>query len=73
MTFHRQPHDRKQDVADDIRDWVRVLLGDPKAELTTLERLSLPDLTLLWIAIDQAGEAWMSELVHDVMSDKGDA
>jgi len=68
MTFHRQPRDRKQDVADDIRDWVRVLLGDPKAELPTLERLSLSDLTSLAIALDKAGEQWMATLVHDVMS-----
>jgi hypothetical protein len=72
LTFHRQPRDRKQDVADDIRDWVRVLLSDPKAELATLERLSLPNLVSLSVAIDKAGEAWMSGLVHDVMSSKRD-
>lgn len=73
MIFHRQPHDRKSDVADDIRDWVRVLLGDPKAELLTLERLSLSDLTSLVIALDKAGEQWMSTLLHDAMSGKEDA
>jgi hypothetical protein len=65
-------YDRKQDAADDIRDWVRVLLHKPKARLTTLELLSLADLTLLAVAIDMAGEAWMSRLVHDVMSGKED-
>lgn len=73
MTPHPPLYDRKQDAADDIRDWVRVLLHEPTAELETLERLSLSDLTSLSIAIDKAGASWMSALVHHVMSDKGEA
>jgi len=70
MTFHRQPRDRRQDVIDDIHDWVRVLLDDPKVKLTMLGRLPLADLMRLSIALDTAGEAWMSTRVHKAMSDK---
>jgi antitoxin component HigA of HigAB toxin-antitoxin module len=64
---HWQPKDRKQDIANDIRDWARVLLHDPAAELTTLERLSISDLTALAIALDTAGEKWMSAVVSEAM------
>jgi hypothetical protein len=72
VTAKRQLYDNKRDAADDIRDWVQVLLHDTKVKLPTLEQMSLPDLTSLSIAIDAAGAAWMSELVHDALTDEGE-
>lgn len=69
MSPHHQPKDRKLDIVDDIHEWVRVLLHDPVAELTTLERLSISDLTTLAIALDTAGEEWMLALVSEAMSE----
>ena len=53
MPSHWQPRDRKEDIADEIREWIR-RTSDPGAELATLERLSALDLTVLMLAIRHA-------------------
>ena len=58
----------KQSDMTCIREWVQVLLRDPKAAgLPTLERLSPADLAALAVAIDIAGAEWMSTLVHEAL------
>lgn len=56
MPFHHQPTDRKQDMADDVREWVQKTNCDPKATLPTLVRLSRKDLTDLMLAVHRAEE-----------------
>ena len=59
MAFHRQPHDRKENMADDIRDWVKRINKDSMADLPTLSKLSARDLTDLMLAVHKANEAGM--------------
>ena len=47
---HWQPEDRKEDIADDIRDWVHKV-SDPHAKLETLTQMSKIDLVVLMLAI----------------------
>jgi hypothetical protein len=53
MTPHWQPKERKEDMAEDIREWVR-RTSEPTAELKTLRRLSRHDLTTLMLAVHDA-------------------
>ena len=55
MTFHRQPHDNKEYMAEDIRAWVQRVV-DPEAKLASLERLTALDLTVLMLAAHKAEE-----------------
>jgi hypothetical protein len=46
---HWQPEDRKEDLANDIREAIQKI--DPTAKLETLERMSRFDLTVLMLAL----------------------
>lgn len=53
MTFHRQPRDNKENMAEDIRAWVQRTV-DAEAKLASLERMTTFDLTILMLAAHKA-------------------
>lgn len=57
---HWQPKDRKEDMADDIRDWVR-RTSDDSAGLPSLERMTYSDLTDLMLAVHRADKGEVHE------------
>ena len=48
---HWQPKDRKEDIANDIREFVQ--RDDPNAEMRSLTKMTVVDLTALMLALRQ--------------------
>jgi hypothetical protein len=53
--FHFQLRDSKENMAEDIRAWVQRTV-DTEAKLTSLERMTTFDLTILMLAAHKAEE-----------------
>jgi hypothetical protein len=54
MSTHWHPKDRKENVAQDIREFVQ--RDDPKAEMRSLTKMTATDLTSLMLAIRRLEE-----------------